>query len=66
MGMKKKWQVAFDSENIAFGLELFEVEDDAENRAYDLEKKGEVGITLTKMEDGNPVEMWKLENGEWI
>ena len=60
MSKEITWQVAFKSKDIAFGLEIFESESEAENRAFELQNEGKEGITLTKIIDTSPMQMWKL------
>ena len=56
------WQVAFESKDIAFGLEIFESESEAEKRAFELQTQGEEGITLTQIIDSAAVQMSKLSS----
>tara|TARA_R100000234_G_scaffold87694_1_gene56220 strand:- start:94 stop:537 length:444 start_codon:yes stop_codon:yes gene_type:complete len=60
-----KWQIGFDSKDIAFGLEIFDSESEAEERGFEAEKEGKTGITLTKFCDSSAIDTWYLENGEW-
>ena len=63
---KIKWQVGYNSENTpAFGLDVFDDEQQAEDRAQELNTKGEKGISLTKLENNAAVDVWKLVDGEW-
>ena len=61
-----EWQVGYDSDNSpAFGLDMFDEESEAEAHALELNAKGETGISLTKLVNSGPAEMWKLVDGEW-
>jgi len=61
-----QWQIGYDSENTpAFGLDVFDDEQQAEDRAQELNTKGEKGISLTKLENNAAVDVWKLVDGEW-
>ena len=62
MSKEITWQVAFKSKDIAFGLEMFESESEAEKRAFELQKQGEEGITLTQIIDTSAMQMWKLSS----
>jgi|TARA_R110000765_G_scaffold380846_1_gene472028 hypothetical protein len=63
----EKWQIGYDSDNSpAFGLDVFDDEGEAESHAQELNTKGEKGISLTKLVDTAPVEVWKLVEGEWV
>ena len=44
---------------------MFDEESEAEAHALELNAKGETGISLTKLVNSGPAEMWKLVDGEW-
>jgi len=61
-----QWQVGYESENTpAFGLEVFDDEVQASDRAQELNTKGEKGISLTKLENNAAVDVWKWVDGGW-
>ena len=61
-----QWQVGYDSENTpAFGLEVYEDEAQASDRAHDLNARGEKSISLTKLENNAAIEVWKWVDDGW-
>lgn len=63
---KIEWQVSYDSDEPAFGIDIFDSESAAQEHAEALSKKGEQGVTLTKFIDTAAVETWQLKDDEWI
>ena len=61
-----QWQVSYESENsAAFGLDVFDDEMQAADRAQELNTKGEKGISLTKLENNAAIDVWKWVDDGW-